>query len=96
MPVQLALQGGGAKLMALLAAMEGVQEMDEKQLKVTRLSGTSAGAIVACLYAAGIHMDVARTELVRFDATTAAGIFRWRIKVTCLMARILAKASRTC
>lgn len=64
MPIQLAIQGGGAKLMALLAAMEAVEEMEGKVVDVKRLCGTSAGAIVACLYAAGVKMEVAKTELV--------------------------------
>ncbi|HEX5430577.1 MAG TPA: patatin-like phospholipase family protein [Bryobacteraceae bacterium] len=63
-PVQLALQGGGAKLVALLAAMQAVEKMDGSTLKVTRLSGTSAGAIVACFYAAGISMEAAHDALV--------------------------------
>lgn len=55
--IQLAIQGGGAKICTLLAAMEAVQSLeDEKLLKVTRIAGTSAGAIVGSLFAAGIRM----------------------------------------
>lgn len=61
---QLALQGGGAKLVALMAAMEGVQRLhDEGRLKVTRVAGTSAGSIVAALFAAGVPLGQARSKL---------------------------------
>jgi predicted acylesterase/phospholipase RssA len=61
MPVQLVLQGGGAKLIALLAAMEAVEELEAQgRIAVTRLCGTSAGAIAACLFAARVPMKEAR------------------------------------
>jgi predicted acylesterase/phospholipase RssA len=51
--LQIAIQGGGAKLSALLAAMEAIKYYQDKQtIKVTRVAGTSAGAIAACLFAA--------------------------------------------
>jgi NTE family protein len=63
-PIQLALQGGGAKLCALMAAMHAVQELEEeKVLKVTRLAGTSAGSIVASLFAAGHNFAMLRTRV---------------------------------
>ncbi|MEI8288171.1 MAG: patatin-like phospholipase family protein [Verrucomicrobiota bacterium] len=47
--IQIAMQGGGAKLSALLAAMEALQSSQNKnEIRVTRISGTSSGAIVAC------------------------------------------------
>lgn len=61
MPIQLVLQGGGAKLIALLAAMEAVEELEAAgRIAVTRLCGTSAGAIAACLFAARVPMAKAR------------------------------------
>ena len=61
LPVQLVLQGGGAKLIALLAAMEAVEELEAQgRIEVTRLSGASAGAIAACLFAARVPMKQAR------------------------------------
>ena len=61
MPIQLVLQGGGAKLIALLAAMEAVEELEAAgRIVVTRLCGTSAGAIAACLFAARVPMAKAR------------------------------------
>ena len=71
-PVQLALQGGGAKLLALLAAMEEIQALEkEGRLRVTRVAGASAGAIAACLFAAGMDMRVVRA---RIDGVSADDI----------------------
>src|SRR3989442_9107102 len=62
--VQLAFQGGGAKIVALLAAAEAVQELEKKsEVKVTRLAGTSAGAIVAALLAAEVSIPAVRDRL---------------------------------
>jgi predicted acylesterase/phospholipase RssA len=63
---QLAIQGGGAKLIALLAAMEAAQELQrEGHIQVTRIAGTSAGAIAAALFAAESDMVAVRNRLVR-------------------------------
>src|SRR5882762_1208751 len=52
--IQLAVQGGGAKLSALAAAFDALAGLrDAGKLRVTRIAGTSAGAIIACLFAAG-------------------------------------------
>jgi len=75
-PCQIALQGGGAKIIALLAAMEGVQEMQRAgRIRVTRISGTSAGAIVAAMFAAGIEMGAARKKAASLVASSAASDF---------------------
>jgi predicted acylesterase/phospholipase RssA len=61
---QVALQGGGAKIVALLAAMEGIQRAQSVgRIKVTRIAGTSAGSIVAAMFAAGIDLGRARLQL---------------------------------
>jgi predicted acylesterase/phospholipase RssA len=63
-PIQLAIQGGGAKIAVLLAALEAVQELEQQGVvRVTRIAGTSAGAIAGCLYAAKIKMDRVRRYL---------------------------------
>lgn len=50
--IQLAIQGGGAKICALIAAAEALQELEKNgKIQITRLAGTSAGAIVACFLA---------------------------------------------
>jgi predicted acylesterase/phospholipase RssA len=60
-PIQLAIQGGGAKITYLLAALESVQSLEREGLvRVTRIAGTSAGAIAGALYAAGVDMRRAR------------------------------------
>jgi predicted acylesterase/phospholipase RssA len=61
--IQLAIQGGGAKISALLAAMEAVQELQGKELNVTRIAGTSAGSIVGCLFAAGVPLNTVKKLL---------------------------------
>lgn len=65
LPIQIALQGGGAKICTLMAAMEMVEELEaDKVIKVTRIAGTSAGSLVGCLFAAKIKMGEARAYLV--------------------------------
>jgi NTE family protein len=63
-PLQFAFQGGGAKIVALLAVAEVIQEFEHsKKIVVKRVAGTSAGAVVAALIAAGIRADVVMAEL---------------------------------
>ncbi len=51
--VQISIQGGGAKLATLLPAIDGALEADQNGIvKITRVSGSSAGAIAAALIAA--------------------------------------------
>lgn len=62
--LQLAIQGGGAKICALVAALEAVQTLEkEGVLQVTRIAGTSAGAIAGSLFAAGIDMNLVKERL---------------------------------
>jgi predicted acylesterase/phospholipase RssA len=76
MPVQLVLQGGGAKLIALLAAMEAVEELEaQRRISVTRLCGTSAGAIAACLFAARVPMKDARKSFASHFKGKVKGLF---------------------
>jgi predicted acylesterase/phospholipase RssA len=61
---QLAFQGGGAKLVPLIVAMEVAQHFERQgQLKITRLAGTSAGAILVALAGCGQDMAELRQEL---------------------------------
>lgn len=73
-PVQLAIQGGGAKLAALLAVMEAIQDAREK-IRVTRIAGTSAGAIAGALLASGIPIPQIRQALRAISANERAGMF---------------------
>jgi NTE family protein len=66
--IQLAIQGGGAKLAALLAVLEAVQNAEKAgHVQVTRIAGTSAGAIAGALYGARIPIAQVRQAL---QATT--------------------------
>jgi predicted acylesterase/phospholipase RssA len=59
--IQVAFQGGGARLIPLLATAHALRDAEAKNLvKVTRVAGTSAGAIAACLYATG--EDISRVQ----------------------------------
>src|SRR5579864_7191098 len=63
-PLQIAIQGGGAKIFSLLAAMQAVQEYEALgKIKVTRIAGTSAGAFAGCLFGARIDLKAFREEL---------------------------------
>jgi predicted acylesterase/phospholipase RssA len=75
--VQLALQGGGAKIAALLATLEAVNKLQEDgEIQVTRIAGTSAGSIVGCLYAGGKNLiQVARTRLAAITADDVENVF---------------------
>lgn len=75
-PLQLALQGGGAKICTLIAAAEAIQTLqDQGVLQVTRVAGTSAGAIVGCLLAAGIKMEQVREHLRQIPPKKFAKLF---------------------
>jgi predicted acylesterase/phospholipase RssA len=63
-PVQIALQGGGAKLVHLVAFLAAVQKAESNNIiRVTRVAGTSAGAIAGCLFCAGVDMSNLRQVL---------------------------------
>lgn len=52
--IQLAIQGGGAKICSLLAAAEVIHDLETKrEIQITRISGTSARAI-GCLLATNL------------------------------------------
>lgn len=62
--VQVAFQGGGAKLVNLLAVAEVLEKAhNDGVLRINRVAGTSAGSIVACLLASGIGIPAARLSL---------------------------------
>lgn len=62
--IQLAFQGGGAKLVLLLAAAQAVRELEVKgDIKVRRVAGTSAGAIVGAFLAARCDIAKIKTSL---------------------------------
>jgi predicted acylesterase/phospholipase RssA len=61
---QFVFQGGGAKLSILMAAAEAVYaQKAANNFSITRVSGTSAGAIVACMLATGENPALFRQQL---------------------------------
>jgi predicted acylesterase/phospholipase RssA len=64
--VQFAFQGGGARLALLLPVVQAVRECErEAIIEVTRVAGTSAGAIAAALVAGKADMKALVSELRR-------------------------------
>lgn len=62
--VQVAFQGGGAKLVNLLAAAQALEEAHNRgEINITRVAGTSAGSIAACILASGVGIANARASL---------------------------------
>lgn len=65
--IQVAFQGGGAKIFALIAAAEALQALEkEGLLQVQRVAGTSAGSIIAALYAGDVPAESIRSEFAHF------------------------------
>src|SRR5438093_12953171 len=65
--LQLALQGGGAKIVHLVAALEAIENLQEdSRIEGTRIAGSSAGAIAGSVFAAGIPASTIKAELRRF------------------------------
>lgn len=63
-PLQFAFQGGGAKIAALLAVAEVIQEFErERKIVITSVAGTSAGSIVAAFVASGIQASQVMAQL---------------------------------
>jgi len=90
-PIQLAIQGGGAKITHLLAALEAVQSLQRQGVvRVTRIAGTSAGAIAGALFAAGVDMQRARDafEAYRDELLRAFPSTGFRLRAAwCLLTR---------
>lgn len=64
------MQGGGAKLFALVAALEAIEDELAKKsgwLQITRIAGTSAGAIVGGLFAAGVSAREMKAKFASID-----------------------------
>jgi predicted acylesterase/phospholipase RssA len=74
--IQLAIQGGGAKICALIAALEAVQLLEkEGVLQVTRIAGTSAGAIAGALFASRVEMAMVKERLGKITSDELARMF---------------------
>lgn len=73
--LQLAIQGGGAKICALIAAMDAIEELEGKDvIKITRIAGTSAGALIGTLFAAKIPMADVKDHFKSIDIDKIFGI----------------------
>ncbi|MGM9425979.1 patatin-like phospholipase family protein [Hydrogenophaga sp. MI9] len=51
--IQLAIQGGGARIVAIMAVLEALDELGDK-ISVSRIVGTSAGAIAGAIFASDV------------------------------------------
>ncbi|WP_394181444.1 patatin-like phospholipase family protein [Yoonia maritima] len=62
--IQVSFQGGGAKIVELLAAAEAIQEKcTSENVRISRVAGTSAGSIVATLVAFDIKISALDSSL---------------------------------
>ncbi|WP_457094286.1 patatin-like phospholipase family protein [Microvirga sp. P5_D2] len=76
-PIEIVFQGGGAKLVALLAAAEVIYKLaPELNFRVTRVSGSSAGAIAACILGSGRDPAVFKERILRLAKTYLPQISR--------------------
>lgn len=69
--IGMVLSGGGVRGVAHAGILQALQEND---ITPTRLSGSSSGAMVSALYAAGYYPE----EILEFFQMNAAHIFRWK------------------
>lgn len=81
--VRVVVQGGGAKLMVLMAAMEAVEDLataSDPGLRVTMVAGTSAGSIAGAMLASPIPMRRFRERLNAHGQRRVKDVFlaRWR------------------
>ncbi|MCH8617909.1 patatin-like phospholipase family protein [Undibacterium sp. TS12] len=70
--IQLVLQGGGAKIFAIMAVLDAIQELEKnpknsRYIHVTSVAGTSAGAIAGALFAAGVDFKTLRSSFINGD-----------------------------
>ena len=82
--VQVAIQGGGAKICGLLAAAQALQEFetgDNQKIEITRVAGTSAGAIVGGLLAAGCPLGALRDRIQVAPKEKLKALFARRTKI---------------
>ena len=80
MKIGIALSGGGARGIAHLGVLKA---LDENGIKISILSGTSAGAIIGALYGSGYNPDeilkiISRTSLFRYirPALSRSGLIK--------------------
>jgi predicted acylesterase/phospholipase RssA len=68
--IAVAFQGGGARLISLIAAADALSELERTQgIKIRAVSGSSAGSIAAFLLAADADFDRVKDVFRRLDPT---------------------------
>src|SRR5262245_54035960 len=74
--IQLAIQGGGARLCALLAAAAPFQTLHhDKEIEITQIAGTSAGSIIGALIASSHNLNDVRATLLAKEKAYWEGLF---------------------
>jgi predicted acylesterase/phospholipase RssA len=69
--IQVAFQGGGARVMHLLAAVETLQSFEKQRfMEITRVAGTSAGSIAATVLSADVDAAAFAKSLIGRLETT--------------------------
>lgn len=63
--INLALSGGGLKSFSQVAVIKKLQELD---IKINAIAGTSMGALIASLVAIGLDASAIETELLKLEA----------------------------
>ncbi len=74
MDADVVLEGGGAKGVALAGAVAGLHDAG---YRIQRVAGTSVGALVAALLAAGMPVPELETRARALDLATVAPLSRW-------------------
>ncbi|AWH50594.1 hypothetical protein C1925_16240 [Stenotrophomonas sp. SAU14A_NAIMI4_5] len=81
MDVSIAFQGGGARVLELLAAAQACRaHQEEKKLKIIRASGTSAGAIAAAMLATNCDIPKVIEELPKLEREVSKSFPASRLK----------------
>jgi predicted acylesterase/phospholipase RssA len=77
---RIAFQGGGARLADLLPVVAAIQRaVDTKEIKVTYVSGTSAGSIAAAMIATGTNARQFVTQITNKRKKVISGLLGWRV-----------------
>lgn len=89
--VKIVIQGGGAKLVTLMAAASVIKELEnEKEIKITKIVGTSAGAIVACMLASNLPIEAYRERVQKAGNELIKNFSIKKWKKLALMIKLLA------
>ncbi len=68
-PIQVVFQGGGAKLCVLMAVCDALKKHTaDGRIEITRVAGSSAGAIAAAMLASNVPMDIYKIRVAELGA----------------------------